>query len=613
MAVAPSDRWPSLNALLTELERDPARTRRRTIVFVAAGLAVAAGGWMLSRVAQDDTVAISCEPTTDELAAVWSPARRDALRPVLGASADRVLGILDRWTERWRAQRRSSCEATHVQHVQSPAMLDLRTACLDRARLGLAATVDLLATKSGASKALEAVTGLPRLEDCADTTILGASGALPTTPGAIAAEASADALTARATALGDAGQTKAALAAATEAVAFADSIQSPAARARARVELASAMFATGKLEGVLETFQAAARLAAEAKDDALTARIWINVLDAIGLRLDKPGEAQRLLVVAEAAVARVGPSPLLEGYLDGIRADLALQSEKFAEAVPLFEHRIRVHEEQYGKNDPALARWLNRLAHALSFVKREPEARAQLDRAAALLEGHYGPAHPNLGVLLTTRGNMEHRAGSYAAAVVAYERALAIKEAALGPTHLSLLPTLMNLSMTRSDQGELVAALGIARRGLAIAEASLPPAHPKLGHALATVGSIQVTAGAWEDAATSLTRALAILEPMGERAPLDEAMQSLSAIRLHAKDFAGARKAAERAAAIATKEYGDSIETARALARVGRVQAMSKDPAARATLQRAYDMVSAAAGDTHPYAIALAKDLEALR
>ncbi|MBA3464918.1 MAG: serine/threonine protein kinase [Deltaproteobacteria bacterium] len=613
MAVVPADRWPSLNALLAELERDPARSRRRLISFVAAGLAVAAGGWMLSRLSQDDAVAISCEPTNNELASIWSPARRDALRPALGPSADRVLGILDGWTERWRAQRRSSCEATHVQHVQSPAMLDLRTACLDRAHLGLAATIDLLATKSGAKKALDAATALPRLEECADTTILAASGARPTTPGGIASEASADALTARARALREAGQTKAALAAATEAVAFADRISSPAAQARSRVELASSMFATGKLEGVLETFQAAARLAAEAKDDALTARIWINVLDAIGLRLDKPGEAERLLVVAEAAVARVGPHPVLAGYLDGIRGDLAMQSEKFAEAVPLLENRIRVYEEQYGKHDPGVGRWLNRLATALMHLNRGPEAREHLDRAIAILEGHYGPAHPNIGVLLTTKGNVEHRTGSFGAALVTYERAIRVKEAALGPTHPSLVPTLMNLAITHSDLGSIELALATARRGVVIAEASFPPAHPKLGHALATLGSMQVAAGAWEDASVSLVRALKILEPMGDHAPLDEALRSYSAIRLQSNDLAGARHAAERAAAIATEAYGNSIETARALARLGRVQAVSKQPEARATLQRAYDMVVALGGETHPHALALEKDLAALR
>ncbi|CAN5902147.1 hypothetical protein BH11MYX3_BH11MYX3_39810 [soil metagenome] len=608
LSIAPADRWQSLQVLLAELENDPVRGRRRLIAFAGAGVLLAASGWTVSRLSHQPIAAISCEPSTDELADVWSPARGVAIHPKLGAAADRVLAVIDQWATRWRTERRSSCEATHVQHLQSPALLDLRTACLDRARLALGATVDLIA--SNTTRALDAATGLPRLEDCADLTLMSAGAAPPTTPGAIASGASADALIARAMARREAGQIKPALAAAREAVAFADSIHLPGAQARARVELASSIFGSGKLAGVLETFEDAARFAAAAKDDALVAKIWINVLDALGIRLDKPGEAERLLVVAEAAVARVGKSATFDGLLDGIRGDLAMQRTSYAEAIPLLEHRIRVHEQAYGKTDPSLARWLNRLATALSHVRRLDEAHAHLDRAAAILEGHYGPKHPNLGVLLTTRAALEYQAGDYATSVRTGERALAIKEATLGANHPSLVPTLMNLALARLEIGENAPALAASQRGLAIAEATLPPTNPRIAVALTAVGQLQLAMQAWKDAETSIARALAILEPLGDHVPLDEALRTESSLRVHAKDLAGARRAAGRAVAIASAEYGDSIELVRAVAQLARVQLAAGDRAgARASFERAHAVMGIAASASHPDAAALASEL----
>ncbi|MBL0218214.1 MAG: protein kinase [Myxococcales bacterium] len=138
LSVAPKERWPSMHALLYELSRDPARRRRKILVAAVAGVALAGASWIIVRAREARGVA--CELDRDELATAWSPGRRDALRagvrdPVVGG---RVTTLLDDWARRYTLARQAACAATHVDHRQSEAMLDLRNGCLDRARGGSA-------------------------------------------------------------------------------------------------------------------------------------------------------------------------------------------------------------------------------------------------------------------------------------------------------------------------------------------------------------------------------------------------------------------------------------------------------------------------------------------
>src|SRR5262249_10341085 len=53
-------------------------------------------------------------------------------RPSARAAFARVDAALRGKLDAWAAARRDACEATRVRHVQSEALLGLRTACLDR-------------------------------------------------------------------------------------------------------------------------------------------------------------------------------------------------------------------------------------------------------------------------------------------------------------------------------------------------------------------------------------------------------------------------------------------------------------------------------------------------
>ncbi|MBL0218213.1 MAG: tetratricopeptide repeat protein [Myxococcales bacterium] len=296
----------------------------------------------------------------------------------------------------------------------------------------------------------------------------------------------------------------------------------------------------------------------------------------------------------------------MEGLLAGTRGDLAMQREDFTAAVPLLEQTIRARSTAYGADEPDLARWLNRLASALSRVHRTDDATRALDRALAILEKHYGDRHPNVAVLHTTRGSIAYEAGDRAGAMASYRRSLEIKEATIGKAHPSLAPTLLNLAIVESDQAEHDHALEHARRAVTVLEAAMPPTHPRLAAALAVRGRMEVEARAWAEAAATLVRARAILEPLGDKPPLDETLRTLAMLRVHEGKLIEARELAERGLKIATAAYGPSLETAHAIADVARVQvAAGEAEAARTTFAQARDMARTAAGPNHPDVIAL--------
>lgn len=85
-----------------------------------------------------------------------------------------------------------SCEATHVREVQSAAVLDLRTQCLEQRLSGVLALTYLFRTADAAtvSGAMQAASSLEPLDLCADAAALGEV----TPPPNAAARASAEKL-----------------------------------------------------------------------------------------------------------------------------------------------------------------------------------------------------------------------------------------------------------------------------------------------------------------------------------------------------------------------------------------------------------------------------------
>ena len=193
------------------------------------------------------------------------------------------------------------------------------------------------------------------------------------------------------------------------------------------VELAAAIHSTGTIEGVVEIYERAALLAAESRDDFVHALAWLNIVGVVAVRNAKTEETDRIVHAAEAAILRAGRPPYLVSMLAGRRADIAFERQQYAAAVPLFEAAIEGWAKRFGANEPDLARWHDRLGSTLARRRRFEQTRGHLQRARAILEGHYGSIHTIVGVVITTLSQLEYRIGDYVAAETLAKQALDIE------------------------------------------------------------------------------------------------------------------------------------------------------------------------------------------
>src|SRR5262249_51572900 len=119
----PEERWGSMDALLGELSKDAAGSRKRAALASLGALAVvaaAAAPLWLSRAQERQ-----CERSADRIAQVWGPAQRDALSAQFAKwphgpdSFSRTARALDAYAGEWSALQRESCLATHARHELS--------------------------------------------------------------------------------------------------------------------------------------------------------------------------------------------------------------------------------------------------------------------------------------------------------------------------------------------------------------------------------------------------------------------------------------------------------------------------------------------------------------
>lgn len=197
LAVDPNKRYPSVDALIEDLDRDPARTMRLIAVGAGALVAVASIAILVTyKVMPKHAAGPSCSTGAELVANVWNPQRAAALGKVAGqrggAAAAAASGVfaarVDHYIADWETMRLEACQATRVKAVQSPEALDLRMQCLDRRLTELDALVGVLqeADADALRKAGEIADRLQPLADCADVKGLRQIVKPPNEPGVAA-------------------------------------------------------------------------------------------------------------------------------------------------------------------------------------------------------------------------------------------------------------------------------------------------------------------------------------------------------------------------------------------------------------------------------------------
>ncbi len=559
LARDPADRYPDMQALLTALQRDPARTRNRALAGLAAAAVLITGGYALAHATTPEQ-ALVCPDARVKLGPIWDDRRADVERALLATkivyAADtwtRVAARLDQYADTWAAAHQDACQA-HARGEQSPLLLDLRMACLERRRGELTALVDRLAGADSDTvrSAASAVDNLIAPEQCGDTAMLTAAVPLPEEPATARRVVELQGRLAQARAamaiakLADAGTI------ATEVLAAAESLNfrpllAEALAVRGGIEIASGVYEPG-----CKHLEEALWLADTVHDDVLLAETMANLVYVLGVRLVRFDDALRWRRHADAVVARIGEaSSSHTALLRSFGVVIATQGQPLA-ARELLQRALAIDEGLPGANEGKVIKDLVALGTAEFHAAKPADARSYHERALTLGERLYGPNHPEIARIATNLATAQAGMGDVDAAAPMFERALAILDGAYGPDHPNSAGTLTNLGAVHAMRKQFDLALPIFERALAIQERTLGPDHPDLAVGLHNMGIIASNGDDLAKAREFHQRALALRERhLAKSSPfIAESLGQLGDLSRREGDLPAALRDLERALAL---------------------------------------------------------------
>ncbi len=438
LAPDPAARWPDLASLLACLAR---RLQRRWWLAALGGAVAGASLAAMALVAAGGGDAgTPCAGVDAPFHAMWSADERARIArgfaatggPSAAATWARLVPIVDDWGARWGAMRREACEATAVRHEQSPALLDLRMACLEdrRRELGALLAVFASATPDITPVAINALGRMEPIARCADAAAL--SRVAPP-PAAIAPRVTTLKREVEAVAAAAQVNRTGYLDRAQQATAAAAALGYAPLEAEALFALGTVHDVEGTYEDAVRTFEAAALAADRCGDDRLRTRAWIEASGVAAWSLRRGADALRLRDLAAAALGRLQDPGTLGillhkhaaeahfalGHADDalreIDAALALvqdtsapvlraevmnfqgivlgEAQRFADSAAAFRQALALYERALGDDDPRVAATLDNLAVLLIMDRRGDYAEVDRlqARAIAIKERVWGP------------------------------------------------------------------------------------------------------------------------------------------------------------------------------------------------------------------------------
>ena len=336
----PEGRWPTMPALLAELERH--LPRHRGLILAACGLVGLLGGALGFELATRGPV---CTGATAAFAGAWGEAPRVALERSFAATglayaedtAARVGARLGEYQQRWLAAHTDACEATHVRRSQSPELMDRRLRRLEQRRDQLEALLAVYAAADAevVQHAVAAAAALPAPESCGDPRARGRDEDLSADPERLAALGEQRRRLAAADAQSSAGHYATARTIAEAALAAAEALGDRALRAEAGHSLGHAQGRLTAFTDAESTLAAAYFDALAIERDDLAIELGIRLAIMVGDQLARPAEGRLWARHVDALLDRSGRAPAHEiHYLDAIGSIAARSGEyPVAEAI----------------------------------------------------------------------------------------------------------------------------------------------------------------------------------------------------------------------------------------------------------------------------------------
>jgi eukaryotic-like serine/threonine-protein kinase len=568
----PSERWPSMEALLAALERDPAKRARRlgvAAVFVVGAVAAAAA-FVLSRGGEPEN---PCIALGDEVEQHWNSEQHAAIeaafarssKPYADDAARRVISTFNRWARDWRATKVEICEATQA-GAQSSALLDVRMDCLDQRAREVTAILRVLgeADDEIVEKSVSAAHNLGDPRACSSARAMGEfeHRALSRLNLEQIEEMTAD--LDHAYALASLGKNHESLPLRAAVVARAEEPIYARTRMRALYDLSHSQFETGDTVGGEASVRQVITLAATLNDPKREAEAWNRLLFHLGAWRTRTAEGRVWALAAESAMIRAGDDVGLKIRYESSVAELAMAEGDRDAGVAHYADALALARAEYGEDHFLTIMVMTNLGVAFGRASRYDEATKVLLEAIARSKEIYGPAHPQLASLYLNLGNVHIASQRHEEAEVALRAALDIREQIGGPRAVGVAMPLHALGKVARDQGRLDEALEIFERVVEIFIEAHGESSVTVAAVVTDIGAVQHRLGHYDDARESFDRVQAIynvIYPEGHRY-VGGLMKRRCALFIDAKLFADAVAACEIAIEV-TERFGVELDAKR--------------------------------------------------
>jgi tetratricopeptide (TPR) repeat protein len=460
----PAQRFPSMNDLLTELDRRAGTGRKGFATGAAAKLA---GVWE-APVGGSPVQTPRKERMREAFLATGKPY---AAAVFAGASV-----ILDRYTQRWTELYVEVCEATHVLGEQSAEILDLRMACLNEGLDDLKALCRMFRapTPEVVEKAVNAATALGTLERCQDIKLLRAVVRLPDDP---AQRVAVETFRARLVEV----RTRSRVGGAADALATVMPLVDEARQLGHAPTLAEVLLLAGKLQsetakdasGTLEEAIWIAEVARHEEVAAEAAALLVFLVGSLQGRFDIGEIWSRL---AESILLRMNGHELLWGYYYDSRGTMRQQQGRLAEAIEDAHRAVRAKEHVHGPDSADVGVSLTNLANDLAYSVDFEGALEVNQRALDILTRALGRGHPLTARATTNQAQFLARLGRFDDAMPFAVSALEVLEKETDPRGILVTYPMRSLGLCHLGLGRAKEAESVLARALELRKANgLPP------------------------------------------------------------------------------------------------------------------------------------------
>lgn len=509
LSIDREQRFPSMDALLAELTRNRDRARRR-VWAVGGGLAMVAMVGVTASALRGPGEPPRCPLATSELAGVWDGAVRQRISTAVSGLAESFAAkvwnstevAMDQYAKRWLAGHQAACAATHVRHVQSAELLDLRMECLAARKRSWAAAVDVLQSRpaQALAHAADLLSSLGDLTLCADTGVLLEQGRRPgglstpvLSPAQQAQKARVQQELARVSALLVAGEVKTAEDTLRRAEREVQGLADEALRAELSYAQGRVKLARSEMAESIALMLRAVDLAVAARQDDLAVDIWLTLARDAGLREQRPLEIEAWLGQGEAWLRRLshaGDSRRIAAA--HARGTLQLTAGKAAESLVTLTDALAQAEHLWGAQSARLVAVLRDRAWTFARLRRAKEAVADAERALALGLAAWGPTYPDISSTRRALGLLYvEQLGDLARGEQQIELALQADEAHLGPASFEVAHGQQMLSQVALYRGDYKAALDHMELAERLLTQVLGPEHPRRAEALIGLGVVR--------------------------------------------------------------------------------------------------------------------------